>query len=198
MSGKPAQRRKSWPFDQKWGGICASPCATCAPSRQGGRSMSFQYCGACRPNNSKPLSTLSDAELARTRRSAADRRGARTGLSLPRQPHRFRSPGDELILVNYEHHDVASPYRMRFAVFVRKGDETFERRRRRAGAIAQADACGARVRRRRHDGRLRADRRRDAGRCDRTAIRERARGLSARPFRRARLSTPPASSGRES
>ena len=35
-------------------------------------------------------------------------------------------PGDELILVNYEHHDVASPYRMRFAIFVRKGDETFD------------------------------------------------------------------------
>ena len=35
-------------------------------------------------------------------------------------------PGDELILVNYEHHSVASPYRMRFAIFVRGGDETFD------------------------------------------------------------------------
>jgi len=35
-------------------------------------------------------------------------------------------PGDELILVNYEHHAVASPYRMRFAIFVRKGEETFD------------------------------------------------------------------------
>jgi hypothetical protein len=35
------------------------------------------------------------------------------------------SPGDELILLNYEHHDVASPYRMRFAIFVRKGDASF-------------------------------------------------------------------------
>ncbi len=35
-------------------------------------------------------------------------------------------PGDELILVNYEHHAVASPYRMRFAVFVRRGEETFD------------------------------------------------------------------------
>ena len=35
-------------------------------------------------------------------------------------------PGDELILVNYEHHAVASPYRMRFAIYVRKGDETFD------------------------------------------------------------------------
>ncbi|HEV2187219.1 MAG TPA: DUF1203 domain-containing protein, partial [Stellaceae bacterium] len=35
-------------------------------------------------------------------------------------------PGDELILVNYAHHPVASPYRMRFAVYVRKGEETYD------------------------------------------------------------------------
>jgi hypothetical protein len=35
-------------------------------------------------------------------------------------------PGDELLLVNYEHHPVASPYRMRFAVYVRKGEETYD------------------------------------------------------------------------
>jgi len=34
--------------------------------------------------------------------------------------------GDELILVNYEHHPVDSPYRMRFAVYVRKGEETYD------------------------------------------------------------------------
>ena len=34
--------------------------------------------------------------------------------------------GDELILVNYEHHRVDSPYRMRFAIYVRKGEETFD------------------------------------------------------------------------
>jgi len=34
--------------------------------------------------------------------------------------------GDELILVNYEHHAVASPYRMRFAIYVRKGEERFD------------------------------------------------------------------------
>lgn len=28
--------------------------------------------------------------------------------------------GDELILVNYEHHGVDSPYRMRFAIYVRE------------------------------------------------------------------------------
>ena len=35
-------------------------------------------------------------------------------------------PGDELLLVNYEHHPVNSPYRMRFAVYVRRGEETFD------------------------------------------------------------------------
>lgn len=35
-------------------------------------------------------------------------------------------PGDALLLVNYEHHAVDSPYRMRFAVFVREGEETFD------------------------------------------------------------------------
>src|ERR1700730_14813130 len=35
-------------------------------------------------------------------------------------------PGEELLLVNYEHHPVASPYRMRFAVFVRKGEERYD------------------------------------------------------------------------
>jgi hypothetical protein len=34
--------------------------------------------------------------------------------------------GDELLLVNYEHHPVASPYRMRFAIYVRRGDETYD------------------------------------------------------------------------
>jgi hypothetical protein len=36
------------------------------------------------------------------------------------------SAGDELILINYEHHAVASPYRMRFAIYVRAGEETFD------------------------------------------------------------------------
>ena len=36
-------------------------------------------------------------------------------------------PGDELLLVNYEHHAVDSPYRMRFAIFVRRGEETYDK-----------------------------------------------------------------------
>ena len=35
------------------------------------------------------------------------------------------TPGDEVILTNYEHHAVASPYRMRFAIYVRPGEQTF-------------------------------------------------------------------------
>src|SRR3979490_495182 len=34
--------------------------------------------------------------------------------------------GDELLLVNYEHHPVESPYRMRFAIYVRRGEETYD------------------------------------------------------------------------
>src|SRR4029077_14007451 len=37
------------------------------------------------------------------------------------------APGDEVILVNYEHHAVDSPYRMRFAIFVRQGEETYDK-----------------------------------------------------------------------
>jgi hypothetical protein len=36
-------------------------------------------------------------------------------------------PGEQLLLINYEHHPVASPYRMRFAIFVREGDQTYDK-----------------------------------------------------------------------
>ena len=36
-------------------------------------------------------------------------------------------PSEELILVNFEHLPVDSPYRMRFAIFVREGDKTYDR-----------------------------------------------------------------------
>jgi hypothetical protein len=70
------------------------------------------------------LFALSDQELAARSiiRRIAD---ART----PGYPCRVSltdsQPGDELLLVNYEHHPVSSPYRMRFAIFVRKGEETY-------------------------------------------------------------------------
>jgi len=72
-----------------------------------------------------PLFALSDAELAE--------RGAVRRIADGRQPGypcrislTDSQPGDELILVNYEHHPVTSPYRMRFAVFVRRGEEQFD------------------------------------------------------------------------
>jgi hypothetical protein len=34
--------------------------------------------------------------------------------------------GDEVVLVNYEHHAVATPYRSRFAIYVRPGERTFD------------------------------------------------------------------------
>ncbi len=49
-------------------------------------------------------------------------------------------PGDELLLVNYEHHPVASPYRMRFAIYVRKGEEIPEQLRIRTLAVRAFDA----------------------------------------------------------
>jgi Protein of unknown function (DUF1203) len=71
------------------------------------------------------LFALSDAELAAqgaVRRIADGREpGYPCRISLTDS-----KPSDELILANYEHHPVASPYRMRFAIFVRKGEETFD------------------------------------------------------------------------
>ena len=72
------------------------------------------------------LFALSDEELGKqgaVRRIADDRRpGYPCRVSLTDS-----KPGDELLLVNYEHLPVDSPYRMRFAIFVRKGDATYDR-----------------------------------------------------------------------
>jgi Protein of unknown function (DUF1203) len=72
-----------------------------------------------------PLFALTDEELAKhraVRRVADDRQpGYPCRVSLTDS-----KPGDELLLVNYEHLPVESPYRMRFAIFVRKGDETYD------------------------------------------------------------------------
>jgi hypothetical protein len=94
----------------------------------------------------RPLFALSDAELAArgaVRRIADDRQpGYPCRVSLTDS-----KAGDHLILVNYEHHAVSSPYRMRFAVYVREGEETFdaidevpEQLRRRTLAVRAFDA----------------------------------------------------------
>ncbi len=71
------------------------------------------------------LFTLSDEALASrgaVRRIADERTpGYPCRVSLTNS-----QPGDELILVNYEHHSVNSPYCMRFAAFVRAGEEQFD------------------------------------------------------------------------
>ena len=68
------------------------------------------------------LFALSDAELAAhgALRKIAD------GPSPCRVSLTDATPGDEVILVNHEHHAVELPYRMRFAIYVRKGEKTFD------------------------------------------------------------------------
>src|SRR6185369_13902988 len=92
--------------------------------QRGGPTMRFRITGLP-AEEFAPLFALSDEELARRGavRRIADGR-------IPGSPCRISltdaQPGDELLLVNYEHHAVASPYRMRFAVYVRKGEERFD------------------------------------------------------------------------
>src|SRR5258708_4201547 len=83
--------------------------------------MSFRITGLP-AEDFAPLFAMSDAELAA---NGAVRRIADSG-SPCRVSLTDATPGDELILVNYEHHPVASPYRMRFAIFVREGEERFD------------------------------------------------------------------------
>jgi hypothetical protein len=86
--------------------------------------MSFRIKGLP-ADNFDHLFALSDEELAArgaVRRIADDRQPGypcRVSLTDSR-------PGDELLLVNYEHLPVDSPYRMRFAIYVRKGDRTYD------------------------------------------------------------------------
>jgi len=69
-----------------------------------------------------PLFALPDKDLAQrdaVRRVADGPHPCRISLT-------DAKPGEEVILVNYEHHAVASPYRMRFAIYVRKDEKTFD------------------------------------------------------------------------
>jgi hypothetical protein len=86
--------------------------------------MSFRITGLP-AEKFRHLLELSDEELAAQRavRRIADARS-------PGYPCRVSltdsNEGDELLLVNYEHHPVESPYRMRFAIYVRRGEETYD------------------------------------------------------------------------
>ncbi len=69
------------------------------------------------------LFNLSDVDLAArggVRRTVDGKYPCRVSLT-------DSQPGEELLLINYEHHAVESPYRMRFAIFVREGDQTFDK-----------------------------------------------------------------------
>ena len=84
--------------------------------------MSFRITGLP-AENFDHLFSLDDAELAAlgaVRRTADGSYPCRISLT-------DAAPGDELILTNYEHHAVDSPYRMRFAIYVRKGEETYDK-----------------------------------------------------------------------
>jgi hypothetical protein len=86
--------------------------------------MSFRIIGLP-PEQFAPLFELSDEQLAArgaVRRIADSRKpGYPCRISLTDAQN-----GDELLLVNYEHHPVNSPYRMRFAIYVRKGERTYD------------------------------------------------------------------------
>jgi hypothetical protein len=94
-------------------------------SNVGDPIMSFRIQGLPAENFAH-LFALSDEALARlgaVRRTADDRKpGYPCRVSLT-DSH----PGDELLLLNYEHLPVASPYRMRFAIYVRQGDRTYDK-----------------------------------------------------------------------
>ena len=69
------------------------------------------------------LFDLSDSDLAAqggVRRTVDGKYPCRVSLT-------DSKPGEELLLINYEHHPVESPYRMRFAIFVREGDQTYDK-----------------------------------------------------------------------
>lgn len=84
--------------------------------------MSFRITGLPAEDFSH-LFSLDDAELATL---GAMRRVAQHGAPC-RVSLTDATPGDEVILVNYEHHKVASPYRMRFAIYVRQGEKTYDK-----------------------------------------------------------------------
>ena len=116
--------------------------------------MAFRILGLP-ANNFTHLFALSDRDLAAqggVRRIADGNYPCRVSLT-------DSQPGEELLLVNYEHHAVDSPYRMRFAIFVREGDQTYdevneipEQLRKRTLAVRSFDANGMMVDNRLVDG----------------------------------------------
>jgi hypothetical protein len=91
------------------------------PADVGVPNMSFRIRGL--PSEPfRELFALSDSELAARGavRQVADS-GCPCRISLT-----DAAPGEEVVLVHYEHHPVDSPYRSSFAIYVRPGEETFD------------------------------------------------------------------------
>ena len=86
--------------------------------------MSFRITGLPADRFSH-LFALSDEDLAAHGAVRADRRRRTPGYPC-RVSLTDSQPGDELVLVNHEHHPVDSPYRMRFAIYVREGEQTYD------------------------------------------------------------------------
>jgi Protein of unknown function (DUF1203) len=85
--------------------------------------MTYRIAGLA-PEPFAPLFALSDAELAERgarRVIAAADRGFPCRVSL-----RDAEQGDALILLHHTSHDVATPYRCAYAIYVREGVETAE------------------------------------------------------------------------
>ncbi|WP_296677704.1 DUF1203 domain-containing protein [Novosphingobium sp.] len=82
--------------------------------------MTYRIAGL-QPEHFAPLFSLSDAELAARnscRVSAASSRGYPCRVSL-----QDAAQGEELILLNHTSHDVATPYRSTYAIYVRRDVE---------------------------------------------------------------------------
>ena len=111
--------------------------------------MSFRISGLP-AENFDHLFALSEGELAAqgaVRRKAPGAVPCRVSLT-------DATPGEDVILTNYEHHAVDSPYRMRFAIYVRQGEKTYseidevpQQLRTRTLAVRSFDAAGMMVER---------------------------------------------------
>jgi hypothetical protein len=114
---------------------------------KGATTMNFRILGLP-ASDFTHLFELSDVDLAKrggARRKADGKYPCRVSLT-------DSQPGEELLLINYEHHPVDSPYRMRFAIFVREGDQTYdkvneipEQLRKRMLAVRSFDSSGMMV-----------------------------------------------------
>jgi hypothetical protein len=90
-------------------------------THEGDMSMSFRISGL----PTEPFAGLFDLSDDALREHGAVRRIAEHNAPC-RVSLTDAQPGDEVLLVNYEHHSVDSPYRMRFAIYVRRGEEQYD------------------------------------------------------------------------